>query len=339
MGHEHHHDHDHEDHGHVHHDHGHHHHGPGGHHHDVSEVSDGRLLISIALNLLLTFVEVGVGLVSGSLALLADAAHNFNDCVALMVAYGARRIARRGPDAAFTFGYRRAELVGALINLTALMVVGAFLLGEAVHHLFVPKPVLGLWVMVASAVALVVDLATAGLLWSMSHGNMNVRAAFLHNLSDAASSFAVLLGGLAIYLGGPSWIDPALTLVLAAYIMHMAWGMLKATAAILMEGTPHGVQPGALREAMIAREVHLHDVRHLHVWALDESTRALEACLVVHDACDLDAIRALLHDTRTWLHEHHDITHATLEVALESWPRDARPGCWDPDTSDPLEPT
>lgn len=278
----------------------------------------------------LTVVEVAAGIFSGSLALVADAVHNFNDSAALLIAYIARKVARGGPDETYTFGRQRAELIGALINLTSLILVGIFLIYEAGHRLIDPQPILGQWVMVASAVALVVDLATAGFLWSMSRGNMNMRAAFVHNLTDAAASVAVLLGGLAIWLGGPVFVDPVLTVIIALYTLILSAKMLRRTAAILMDQTPPEVALSDVRALMEAPAA-VASVHHLHLRQLDESRNALEAHVVLHDASDLRALPALKRDLRARLHERFEITHATLEFELPDEPCP----CRSPDTRDP----
>ena len=150
------------------------------HSHGTENVSDGVLLWTVIVNLGLSVFEFVAGAISGSVALMADALHNTNDAAALLIAYIARKISRKGADEQYTFGYRRAELIGAMIQLTALILVGLYLVYEAVRRFFDPDPLLGGWIMAAAGVALVVDLITAWLLWSMSKGSLNVKAAFLH---------------------------------------------------------------------------------------------------------------------------------------------------------------
>ena len=153
------------------------------HSHGTENVSDGVLLWTVIVNLGLSVFEFVAGAISGSVALMADALHNTNDAAALLIAYIARKISRKGADGQYTFGYRRAELIGAMIQLTALILVGLYLVYEAVRRFFDPEPLLGGWIMAAAGVALVVDVITAWLLWSMSKGSLNVKAAFLHNLT------------------------------------------------------------------------------------------------------------------------------------------------------------
>ncbi len=289
-------------------------HGSGSHSshtHDLSGVSDRRLLWAIGLNQLLTVGQIIAGAVSGSLALLADALHNFNDAMALLVAYIARRVSRRQATKTFTFGYRRAELIGAIINLTALGMVGLYLIYEAVMRFLEPKQITG-WVMMAAAgLALVVDIATALLLWVMSRGNLNVRAAFVHNLTDAAASVAVLVGGLAIIYGDQYWVDPALTLAIAGYVLYQALTMLPQAARILMGGAPSRLDFDELVQALEDHE-DVEEIHHVHLWQLDESHDTLEAHVVIERSA-AERMEMIKKDLKGLLVDRFGIDHSTLE--------------------------
>ncbi len=286
------------------------------HSHGTGNVSDGVLLWTVIVNLGLSVFEFAAGIFAGSVALMADALHNTNDAAALGIAYIARKISRKGADAEYTFGYRRAELIGAMIQLTALIVVGLYLVYEAVKRMINPEPLLGEWMMIAAGVALVVDIATAWLLWSMSKGSLNVKAAFLHNLTDAAASLAVLAGGAAITWLEWKWVDPVLTLGIAGYILWMSVGMLRRTSGILMEGSPPDFPFNELREAVESLDdvVGLH---HLHVWELDEDHRALEAHIVIDDIPP-DTRATLRKKVKVLLHDDFQISHSTLEFETEA---------------------
>jgi len=281
------------------------------HSHGTEEVSDGVLLWSVIINFGLSIFEFVAGAISGSVALMADALHNTNDAAALLIAYVARKISRKGADEQYTFGYRRAELIGAMIQLTALILVGMYLVYEAVSRFVSPEPLQGGWIMVAAGIALLVDVVTAGLLWAMSKGSLNVKAAFLHNLTDAAASLAVLMGGATIYWLGWTWVDPTLTLIIAGYILYMSFGMLRKTSRILMQGTPPEL---SLREVADAIEAidGVANAHHLHVWELDEQHRALEAHVVTTVAAnDQSDLRQRIKQV---LKERFDIDHSTLEL-------------------------
>ncbi|KLU03431.1 Cobalt-zinc-cadmium resistance protein CzcD [Rhodopirellula islandica] len=287
------------------------------HHHGLTSagqfdtVSDARLLWSVLLNQFLTVAQVIAGIFSGSVALLSDAAHNFSDANSLLIAYIARRIARKEANQRYTFGYRRAELIGATINLTLLAVVGCYLIYEAIHRFFDPQPIIG-WLMAAAAgIALVVDLGTALLLWAMSKGSLNVRAAFIHNLVDAAGSVAVLIGAAAVIYLDWLWVDAFLTLLIASYILYQVWQMLPEATRILMEGAPANFK----LDEMIAdlnKIEGVSGIHHVHLWELDESHRALEAHVVIEPTRyeDLEPIKRLI---KTYLINEHNIRHSTLE--------------------------
>ena len=200
------------------HDHSHHSHGH--HHHHAGERGLG---LAVVVNVILTVAQIAGGIVSGSVALIADAVHNLSDAVALVIAFAARRIARRPADAAMSFGYARAEVVAALINYTVLIVISFWLGSEAVMRLLDPPEVAGGIVMALAALALVIDLATAFLTWRLAKESANVRAAFLHNLADAGSSVAVLLGGLLIFtIASAKGVDPVLAMASLGVLLLIA---------------------------------------------------------------------------------------------------------------------
>jgi cobalt-zinc-cadmium efflux system protein len=281
---------------------------------ELAGVSDWRLMIAVVLNQILTVAEFLAGVISGSVALVSDAVHNFNDANALLIAYIARRISRKSSNQQYTFGYRRAEMIGAMINLTLLGGIGVYLVYEAVWRFFDPQPILG-WLMAgASIIALIIDVATAWLLWSMSHGSLNVRAAFIHNLVDALGSLAVLVGALAIIYLDWTWVDPTLTLLIAGYILYQVYQMLPKAARVLMEGAPENLDFDAL-----VRKLELIDgvesIHHLHIWELDANHNALEAHVVVSHA-DLMDIESMKMKIKHMLADEFNVHHSTLEFEI-----------------------
>ncbi|TCK17950.1 cobalt-zinc-cadmium efflux system protein [Thiogranum longum] len=284
------------------------------HQHDIESMGDRRLLLAIIANMLLTVAQVVGGIVSGSLSLVADALHNFSDASSLLIAWLARRIGRQPADDLRTFGYRRAEVIAALVNLVSLVIIGIYLLYEAVWRIFQPQVIEGWIVVIVAGVALVVDVATAILTWTMSKNSMNIRAAFLHNVSDALASVGVVIAGTLILLYGWYWTDTLLTLVIAAYVLYQAFGMLPQTIHLLMEGTPEGVSIADVRAAMEAVEG-VRNVHHIHLWQIDEHRSALEAHIVIDRFEDTARIKAALKDR---LGDMFDITHSTLEFEIEN---------------------
>lgn len=286
---------------------------PHAHHHHVDpKAGDGRIAFAIAVNIGLTLVQIVGGIFSGSLALIADALHNFSDAIALIIAFAARRIARRPADEDMTFGYQRVETVAALINYVSLIIIGLFLVYEAVMRFFAPNPVAGWTVVIVAAVALVVDLATAALTYAMSRTSMNIRAAFLHNVADALGSVAVIIAGFAILMLGWNWVDPAVTLMIAGYILWQSFAEIGPVIRILVQGTPPGVDPQAVLDRLKTVEG-VTGVHHAHFWQMDEHANAMEAHITLQEGRwgDADAIKAEL---KKLLHDEFEVTHSSLEL-------------------------
>ncbi|MCR8827451.1 cation diffusion facilitator family transporter [Pseudosulfitobacter koreensis] len=284
--------------------------GSGGHHHHIDpDAGDARVAGAIAVNLLLTLAQIIGGIVAGSLSLIADALHNLSDAIALIIAFGARKIARRPADARMTFGYDRIEVVAALINYTTLIIIGLYLVYEAILRFFEPAAVAG-WVIVAVAgFALLVDLITAALVWRMQAGSMNMRAAFLHNVADALGSVAVIVAGTVILLFGWNWVDPLVTLLIAGYILWQSWSEMPGVIRVLMLGSPPGLDTHAVVDA-IEETPGVASAHHVHLWMMGENEPALDAHLVLEDVAPPDATRAAVRDVLATF----DIGHSTLEV-------------------------
>ena len=286
-------------------------HAHGGHHHHIDpEAGDRKVALAVGVNLALTVAQIVGGLVSGSVALIADAVHNLSDAVSLIIAFVARRIARRPATPDMSFGYGRAEIVAALVNYTTLVVISVWLGYEAVMRLIDPPAVTG-WIVVALAgFALVVDLITAGLTWRMAKQSVNIRAAFLHNLADAGTSVAVIIGGTLILLYDWRLVDPLITLGISAWILWHALSEIGPVIRILMLAAPPRMEADRLRRA-IEGEDGVEEVHHLHLWQLDESRASVEAHLVLEEGADfVAAVRRV----KAMIADEFGITHATFET-------------------------
>ena len=270
------------------------------------------MALAILVNLGLTVAQIVGGILAGSLALIADALHNLSDAAALVIAFAARRIARRPADAGMTFGYGRAEVVAALINYTTLILLAVYLGYEAILRFLNPADVDGWIVVLIAGIALVVDLVTAALTYALSKESVNIRAAFLHNVADALGSVAVILTGTLILLYDWRLLDPAVTLLIAGYILWMSLAEIGGVIRILMLGAPEGIDSRAVVAAMQETEG-VRGVHHAHVWAMQEHAAAIEVHLVVEDGrwSDADAIKA---DLKAMLKARFGITHSTIEM-------------------------
>lgn len=234
-------------------------------------------MVAIVLNALLTVVEIVAGIVSGSLALIADAVHNGSDAGSLVVALIARRMARRPPDARRPYGYKRAAIVGALINVVTLVVIGLVLMSEAITRLFDPPALDGPVMMIVAGIAVIIDLATVVLMHRMGPG-LNIRAALAHNLSDALASVAVILAGLGVWYADLRWVDPVLTIAIAAFVLLQGARMLRPIIAILMDSVPSHIDLKQV-EAVISRHPGVVSIERLRVRSLDEGSVLLDAVI------------------------------------------------------------
>lgn len=286
---------------------GHHH-----HHHIDPEAGDARVFWAVIVNLVLTAAQIIGGILSGSLALIADAIHNLSDAVSLIIAFFARKIARAPADAEMTFGYGRAEVVGALVNYTTLIVVGCYLAFEAIVRFFEPTAVDGWLVVIIAGVALIVDGVTAALTYSMSKTSVNIRAAFLHNLADALGSVAVIVAGTLIILFDWRIIDPIVTLMIAGYILWLSFAEIGGVVRILMLGSPPDLKIDTVMDAILSVDG-VSDVHHVHLWQMQEHENALDAHVVIapNEWGRADGIKQ---QVKTTLQERFAISHSTLET-------------------------
>ncbi len=285
---------------------------PHDHVHIDPEAGDRRVFAAIAVNLGLTVAQIVGGIVSGSLALIADALHNFSDAISLIIAFAARKIARRPRDADMTFGYGRVEVVAALINYTTLIVIGLYLLYEAAMRFADPQPVEGWLIVIIAGIALVVDAATALLTYTMSKSSVNIRAAFLHNVADALGSIAVIVAGTLILLYDWRLIDPIVTVMIAGYILWQSFREIGPVIRILMLGSPPDIETRGVLYAV--RDVPgVTGIHHAHFWQMNEHHAALDAHVVIEEGRwnNADAIKEQI---KSVLSDRFDIEHTTLEL-------------------------
>ena len=270
-----------------------------------------RLLIAVALNVGITVAQIVGGLISGSLSVLADAAHNASDAATLGISYGAWRLSRRKADERRTFGYKRAETVGAIINLTTLFVIALYLLYEAVDRFFNPQEVGG-WVMIiVGAIAAVEDALSVWVL-SKDQGSLNMKSAFLHMIADTMATVGVIVGGILILLFDITWVDPLITALIAVYIYVHGFREIRKTISVLMESAPKDFDFEGMVRAMKGFEG-VEDIHHVHVWRPDEERLALEAHVAISER-DLAKADGLKRRIKSLLQERFGIEHATLEV-------------------------
>lgn len=270
-----------------------------------------KLWISIVLNLIITLAQFIGGLISNSLALLSDAAHNLNDTLSLVIALIARKIGAKGADAHKTFGYKRAEIIGAFINLITLIIIAIVLIKEGIERFYEPVSINGSIMFWVAIVGLVANVLTAILLHGQRKDNLNMRSAYLHILSDAFSSVGVIVGAWIIVRFQWYWIDSALTVLIGIYILFHSYHMLRESIDILMESTPEGIELDQLSKEL--KNISLvQDVHHVHVWKINEMETLME-CHVRIDEKDIGAMEQIKKNIKSYLAQHYNIHHSTLE--------------------------
>jgi len=268
------------------------------------------LRISLAATLAYVVVTFVAGLRAHSLALLSEAGHNVSDFLALLLSFAAVYFQSRPADHARTFGYQRAGVLAAFINAATLIAISLWIAIEAVHRLSAPVAVEPRLMMIVAAAGVVMNGVIAALLWGVAR-DVNLRSAFLHMAGDTLSTAAVIAGGLGILLTGQNWIDPVLSLLIAALVFWSSIGIVRETLNILLEGTPRDCSLPEIRSCMQAVDgvVNVHD---LHVWSLGSQSRAL-ACHVTIDDIPPSASACILVKLNHMLREQYQISHTTIQ--------------------------
>ena len=288
-----------------HHSHAHHVHGHG-------SPNYGRAFaIGITVNLVYVAGEAVAGVLSGSLALLADASHNLGDVLSLSLSWGAAILSRRQPSSRFTYGLRSTSILAALANAIILLVVTGGIAWEAIRRLNHPAPVASGIVIAVAAVGIFVNGGTA-LLFASGKSDLNVKSAFLHMAADAVVTAGVVAAGIVIWLTHWEWLDPAVSLVVSVVIIVGTWGLLKSAIGLALAAVPEGVDAAAVRSHLLALPgvTGLHD---LHIWGMSTTETALTCHLVMPAGHPGDAV---LTGVAQELHHRFGIQHATIQIEL-----------------------
>ncbi|MDP9096395.1 MAG: cation diffusion facilitator family transporter [Pseudomonadota bacterium] len=269
-----------------------------------------RFAAGITLNLIYVAIEGGFGIVAGSMALLADAGHNLSDVLGLALAWGAAHLSNRSPTPRRTYGYKASSTLAALANGMLLLVAIGAIGWEAVQRLMSPGPVAtGIMLWVATA-GVVVNAGTAALFMSGRHEDMNIRGACLHMVADAVVTVGVIVAALLIRQTGWLWLDPAVSLVIAATVLVATWRFLRDSIALAMNSVPPGIDPDAVRSWLAGLDG-VTEVHDLHVWAIGTTDTALTAHLVRTDPA---ADPSLLHELQAGAKAKFKIGHTTVQL-------------------------
>jgi cobalt-zinc-cadmium efflux system protein len=269
-----------------------------------------RMGIAVGLNVIFVVIESSFGLLSNSVALIADAGHNLGDVLGLICAWAAIVLTRRPPGAKFTYGLGRSSVLAALTNAVLLLLACGAIAWEAVGRLAAPPVVAGATVMGVAGIGIVLNGISAWLLHGGSHDDLNRRSAFIHMLGDAAISAGVLVSGALIVFTGWNWLDPSVSLLIVAIILVSTWSLLRDSINLSLDAVPEGVNSTAVM-SFLSGQRGVTDVHDLHIWALSTTSVALTAHLVVPDR---EAEDALLGSLTPNLKRRFRIDHATLQI-------------------------
>jgi len=278
------------------------------HHHEVSGKS---LWWTILLNLAITLAEGIGGLISGSMALISDATHNFSDVLSLIISYVANRLTRRKATTAQTYGFKRSEILAAFINSTTLIVLAIFILVEGVQRFFVPETINAQWVIWLALASIVVNGLSVLFIRKDAEGNMNIRSSLLHLFSDMMTSVAVLLGGLAMMYFQWYWVDSLFSVLIALYLLYSSWGILKASLKIMMQFTPDEVDVDKM-VAGISKISGIKNIHHVHLWQIDEHELMLEAHVDMEKDVSISEFEKVLEEIKKVV-DGYNIHHVNIQ--------------------------
>lgn len=282
------------------------------HSHNHAANYDSAFVIGIALNVLFVLVEAFYGWRADSLALLSDAGHNLSDVLGLLMAWGGFYLARLRPNQKHTYGWGRATIMTALFNALILLIATGGIVWEAISRFLHPVPIQGGIVMLVAAIGVVVNGITAWLFMSGNKDDLNLRGAFLHMAADALVSLGVVIAGAIFIWTGWTWLDPAISLVIAVVILFGTWNLLRQSVHLSLDGVPASVELGSVKNYLAALPG-VSEVHDLHVWAMSSSDIALTVHLVMCDGRPGDEFLNRIADE---LHDNFAIEHATIQIEM-----------------------
>lgn len=274
---------------------------------------ESHLLVSIFLNAVITAVQVIGGIASGSLAILSDALHNFSDVVSLIISFIAVRLSKQANTEASTFGFKRAEIIAALFNASALIMIAFFLFKEAGRRFFETPQINSPLMMIIAGIALAANLLSALLLKKDASSDMNMRSAYFHLMSDAISSLAVIAAGALIFYFKVYWVDPLLTIFIGLYILKGGGDLVMESLHILMQNTPRCIRIKDIQRDVESME-QVRDIHHVHAWAVTERDIYFEAHINL--AADMSVSQSVMvrNQIERLLRDKFGIGHVTLQI-------------------------
>ncbi len=287
--------------------------------HEAPPNLDNKLKIGFLLNTSFTILEFFVGFLSGSLALISDAAHNLTDSLSLLVSFLATKVAKKNANENKTYGYGRATVLAALINSLILLSLAVYIFSEAYQRLRDPQPVEGGLVIIVALIGIAINSSIAYLFFK-NRGDLNIKSAFLNMALDALASVGALLAGILILFTGNTFFDPLISVVIGCMLLYSGWSVIRSAVHLLFDGVPEGTDIPAIQKAILATPG-VKGMDDLHIWALSTTSAALSCHLVVKESSLRESI-VLKDEVKKMLAEKFNIEHATIELELKKGPHD-----------------
>lgn len=290
-----------------HHDHGH------DHNYNHGHAKGKRLLLTIVLNIIITLAQVIGGLISGSLSLLSDAAHNFSDVIALVISWIAEKLSQKKYSSRQTYGYKRAEVLAAVINVVTIIVIAINIFIEGMDRLLNPESIGGMMVIALAGLSILLNGLSVLLIKGDAENSMNLKSAYLHLFSDMLTSIAVLLGGIMIYFFEIYWVDGVIAIGIALYLIKTSIGLLMEALKVLMQFTPEHLVLDQVK-ARLESLTYVDNIHHVHAWQLVDNDIHFEAHVSFKENLNLEEVNGFLDQIKTLLHDEFHIEHSTLEA-------------------------
>jgi cobalt-zinc-cadmium efflux system protein len=285
--------------------------------HDHSASSRKNLLAATILNFIISIAEVIGGIISGSLALLSDAIHNLGDAFSTFIAWIANIIASRESTPKRTFGYKRIEILAALLNSVILIGITLFLFVEAAERLQNPREINSRVMLIVAAIGLVANIIAVFLLHKDARHSLNVKAAYVHLIGDSLSSVVVIIGGFLILFFDIFWVDPVITFFIGIYIFYEAVKILNESVKILMQNTPTYLNIQEVKD-VIEKDYRVRNIHHIHAWSLTDQKTYFEAHVDILEDLKISEINIIRKDIEKLLKEKFDIDHTTLQFEFKA---------------------
>ncbi|MDX1508035.1 MAG: cation diffusion facilitator family transporter [Woeseiaceae bacterium] len=286
-----------------------------GYAHGHNDSNMRRVVFALILTGIFMIVEVVGGILSGSLALLADAGHMLTDTMALALAAVAFHVSKRPADRKLTFGYQRFQILAAFVNGLSLLLIVGWILYEAVARFLYPQPVMGTTMLVVAAAGLVVNIVAFAILHSGDRDNLNIRGAALHVAGDLLGSVAAIVAALVIIYTGWTTIDPILSVAVAMLILKSAWLLVKRSAHVLLEGAPEWLNVAQMQEKLTAEVDGVSSIHHVHVWGL--TPQDLMLTMHVRLTTEIGNPTSVIRDVKILLLQEYGIGHSTIEIEVD----------------------